>query len=55
MDRDTHDAVRAAEADGLRDRLLAFADMIATGLHRDDPELPEVRAAMRGIVRERVE
>lgn len=39
------------EADWLKPCLRAFADSIETGLHRDGHELPEVRAALRAIVK----
>jgi hypothetical protein len=45
----------AAEATVVRDQLRGFADMIATGLHMEGDQLPEVRARMRTVVRERGE
>lgn len=43
--------VPGPEATVLKDRIRAFADGIATGLHREGHDHPAVRAAMREVMR----
>lgn len=43
--------VGADDATILKERIRAFADAVATGLHRDGADPIEVRAAMRAIVK----